>query len=200
MAQTAREILAKAPRERDIRNRRRDYTLSGAIALLCKLPLRAKDLREATIGKEFCRNSEGWLVNLETSKTGTRIEGRLADCLTPYLDAVLLMDTDPAHLWTIYDHRLGTALFANPARDWKCYEREWLRRNMTKRTGHSAHIVRTLIYDYCAINDDLDAKVAQTLVGHAHETSKKFYEVNADRYRRAQALAGLSTIEKSLAE
>lgn len=29
-------------------------------------------------------------------------------------------------------------------------------------------------------------------------TSKKFYEINADRYRRTQALAGLSEIEKSL--
>ena len=198
LAITARELLEHAPLENDIRNRRRDYTLAGAMALLCKLQIRAKDLREGEIGKEFCRDSEGWLVDLATSKTGTRISGRLAECLTPYLDAVLLMDTDPAHLWTIYDQRLGTALFANPARDWKCYECEWLRRNMTERTGHSAHIVRTLIYDYCALSDDLDAKVAQALVGHAHETSRKFYEVNADRYRRTQALADLSAIEKSL--
>lgn len=184
LAKTARELLEHAPLEDDIRNRRRDYTLAGAIALLSKLPIRAKDLREGEIGKEFRRDSEGWLVDLATSKTGVRIDCRLADCLTPYLDAVLLMDTDPAHLWTIYDQRLGTALFANPARDWKCYESEWLRRNMTERTGHSAHIVRTLIYDYCALDNDLDAKVAQALVGHAHETSRKFYEINADRYRR----------------
>lgn len=198
LARTARELLAQAPLEMDIRNRRRDYTLAGAIALLCKLPIRAKDLRVSVIGKEFRRDCEGWLVDMATSKTGTRIRSRLADCLTPYLDAVLLMDTDPQHLWTIYDQRLGTAFFANPARDWECYEREWLRRNMTEHTGHSAHIVRTLIYDYCALNDDLNAKVAQALVGHAHETSKKFYEINADRYRRTQALAGLSEIEKSL--
>lgn len=198
LAKTASEILDQAPFQEDIRNRRRDYTLAGAIALLCKLQIRAKDLREGKIGKEFSRDSEGWSVDLKTSKTGTYITGRLADCLTPFLDAVLLMDTDPAYLWKIYDQRVGTALFANPARDWKCYEREWLRRNMTERTGHSAHIVRTLIYDYVTLDAELDAKVAQALVGHAHATSKQFYEVNADRYRRVEALKGLAAIEKSL--
>lgn len=198
LAKTAREILEQAPLQEDIRNRRRDYTLAGAIALLCKLPIRALDLRRGMIGREFSRDSEGWQVDLETSKTGTRITGRLADCLIPFLDAVLLMDTDSTYLWKIYDQRAGTALFANPARDWKCYEREWLRRNMTERMGHSAHIVRTLIYDYCTLDDNLDARVAQALVGHAHATSKKFYEVNADRYRRKQALQDLEVIEKSL--
>jgi hypothetical protein len=198
LAKTARKILDYAPSEEEIRNRRRDYTLAGAIALLCKKPIRALDLRQGKIGREFSRDSEGWQVDLETSKTGTRIDGRLADCLTPFLDAVLLMDTDAAYLWKIYDQRVGTALFANPARDWKCYEREWLRRNMTERTGHSAHIVRTLIYDYVTLDAELDAKVAQALVGHAHATSKQFYEVNADRYRRMEALKGLAAVEKAL--
>lgn len=195
---TAHELLLWAPDENDIRNRRRDYTLAGAIALLCKLPIRAKDVRKGTIGEEFCRDSEGWSVDLKTSKTGQKIKGRLADCLTPYLDAVLLMDTDPAHLWQIYDSRLGTALFANPARDWKNYEREWLRRNMVERTGHSAHIVRSLIYDTCVLDDDLDLRVARALCGHGHETSRLFYEMNAERYRRDQALAQLAAIEGSL--
>ncbi|CUH99353.1 hypothetical protein [Leisingera aquaemixtae] len=195
---TAHELLLRAPDENDIRNRRRDYTLAGAIALLCKLPIRAKDIRKGKIGEEFCRDSEGWSVDLKTSKTGQKIKGRLADCLTPYLDAVLLMDTDPAHLWQIYDTRLGTALFANPARDWKNYEREWLRRNMVERTGHSAHIVRSLIYDTCVLDDDLDLRVARALCGHGHETSRLFYEINADRYRRDQALDQLAAIEGRL--
>lgn len=108
------------------------------------------------------------------------------------------MDTDPAHLWQIYDTRLGTALFANPARDWKNYEREWLRRNMVERTGHSAHIVRSLIYDTCVLDDDLDLRVARALCGHGHETSRLFYEMNADRYRRDQALDQLAAIEGRL--
>mgnify|MGYP001594067156 FL=1 len=198
LAKTARNILENAPYENNIRNRRRDYTLAGAIALLSKLQIRSKDLREGKIGEAFSRDSNGWQVNLTTFKTGVKINARLAECLTPYLDAVLLMDTDHEYLWTIYDQRLGTALFANPARDWKCYSAEWLRRNMTERTKHSAHIVRTLIYDYCALDADLDARVAKALVGHSHESSKKFYEINADHYRRAQALAQLSNIEKSI--
>lgn len=124
LAMTAHEIHHRAPDEDDIRNRRRDYTLAGAIALLCKLPIRAKDIRDGKIGEEFYRDSEGWSVDLKTSKTGQEIKGRLTDCLTPYLDAVLLLDTDPAFIWQIYDTRLGSALFANPARNWENYERE----------------------------------------------------------------------------
>lgn len=195
---TAHELLLRAPEENDIRNRRRDYTLAGAIALLCKLPIRAKDIREGKIGEEFRRDSESWNVDLETSKTGQKIKGRLAECLTPYLDAVLLMDTEPKHLWQIYDNRLGAALFANPARDWKNYGREWLRRNMVEKTGHSAHIVRSLIYDICVLDDELDLRVARALCGHGHETSRMFYEMNADRYRRDQALKQLTAIEGCL--
>ncbi len=198
LAGTAHDVLVNAPEVDDIRNRRRDYTLAGAIALLCKLPIRAKDIRDGKIGDQFCRDSEGWCVDLKTSKTGQEIKGRLADCLTPYLDAVLLVDTDPAHLWQVYDARIGTALFANPARDWQNYEREWLRRNMIERTGHSPHIVRSLVYDACVLDQDLDIRVAQALCGHGNETSRKFYELNADRFRRQSGLHDLARIEKAM--
>lgn len=198
LAKTANKILIDAPFEENLRNRRRDFTLAGAIALLCKLQIRAKDLREGQIGKEFCRDSEGWRVDLETSKTGTRIKCRLSNCLTPYLDAVLLMDCRPEFLWKKYDERCNTPLFANPARRFRSYSEEWLRRNMTERTSHSAHIVRTLIYDYCAMDNDLDRSVARALTGHASATSAKFYEVNADRYRIEQAQRQLKAIEKSV--
>ncbi|SNY92321.1 hypothetical protein SAMN04515647_2576 [Cohaesibacter sp. ES.047] len=200
LAKTANEILMKAPFEENLRNRRRDFTLAGAIALLCKLPIRAKDLREGRIGKEFCRDSEGWLVDLATSKTGTAIKGRLPDCLTPYLDAVLLMDCRPEFLWSKYDERCNSPLFANPARRFRSYSAEWLRRNMTEHTCHSAHIVRTLIYDYCAMDNDLDRSVARALVGHASATSAEFYEVNADRYRVEQAQGLLRAIEKTVGD
>ena len=200
LAKTANEILMKAPFEENLRNRRRDFTLAGAIALLCKLPIRAKDLREGRIGKEFCRDSEGWLVDFVTSKTGTAIKGRLPDCLTPYLDTVLLMDCRPEFLWSKYDERCNSPLFANPARRFRSYSAEWLRRNMTEHTCHSAHIFRTLIYDYCAMDNDLDRSVARALTGHASATSAEFYEVNADRYRVEQAQGLLRAIEKTVGD
>lgn len=171
--------------------------LPEAMALLCKLPIRALDVRTGMLGQEFRRDSEGWTADIVTSKTGAEIKGRLADCLTRYLDAVLLLDTHPRHLWQIYDQRIGTPLFANPARGWKAYEREWLRRNLTERTGHGPHIMRSLIYDACILDEGMDLRVAQALCGHADETSRKFYEINGDRYRRDAALKHLSRIEKS---
>ncbi|SDE14642.1 hypothetical protein [Limimaricola pyoseonensis] len=199
LAETAREMLEHASEQDDIRARRRDVVLAGAMALLCKMPLRSLDLRSGRIGQEFRRDSEGWLAALETSKTGERIDGRLASCLTPYLDAVLLMDVGPQHLWSIYHQRVGTALFGNPARSWKPFGDNWLWDNMRKRTHHGPHIVRTLIYDAVVADDDLDLRVAQALCGHGHEASRQFYEINADRYRREEGLQRLIEAESRAA-
>lgn len=119
IALTAYTLLDMASDQDDIRNRRRDYVLAGAIALLSKLQLRSFDLSHGVVGREFQRDSEGWVVDLVTSKTGKPIIGRLAPELTRYLDAVLLMDISDAHLWSAYTQRVGTALFGNPARGWK---------------------------------------------------------------------------------
>lgn len=187
LAEIAHGRLQEAPHQDHIRTRRRDYALAGAIALLAKLPLRSLDLRTGRIGKEFLRDSEGWRVEIETSKTGTFINGRLADCLIPYLDATLLMGVGEMHLWSVYGARVGTALFGNPARGWKPFGDNWLWGNMRRLTGHGPHIARSLTYDAVVADPDLDLRVAQALCGHAHETSRHFYELNADRYRRSEA-------------
>ncbi len=187
LAEIANVLLQEATHQDHVRTRRRDYALAGAIALLSKLPLRAFDLRAGCIGSEFCRDSEGWRVAIETSKTGIRIYARLAECLTPYLDATLLMGVGDIHLWTVYEARIGTALFGNPARDWKPFGDNWLWENMRRLTGHGPHIARSLTYDAVVADPNLDLRVAQALCGHAHETSRHFYELNADRYRRSEA-------------
>ncbi len=199
LADTARTLLEHAFDHDDIRARRRDVVLAGAMALLCKMPLRSLDLRTARIGQELRRDSEGWLAALETSKTGERIDGRLADCLTPYLDAVLLIGVGPQHLWTVYHQRVGTALFGNPARSWQPFGDNWLWENMRKHTHHGPHVARTLIYDAVVADDVLDLRVAQALCGHGHEASRQFYEINADRYRREQGLQRLTEAESRAA-
>ncbi|MFT6091332.1 hypothetical protein [Sulfitobacter sp.] len=198
VALTAHTLLDLACDQDDIRNRRRDYVLAGAIAMLSKLQLRSFDLTHGVVGREFIRDSEGWRVNLETSKTGTSIIGRLAPELTRYLDAVLLMDVSEAHLWSVYTRRIGTALFGNPAQGWTPFGKTWLWRNMTERLHHGPHIVRTLIYDAVAADAELDAAVAQALCGHGNFTSRKFYEVGADRHRRKAGIRTLGTIARGL--
>jgi len=126
VALTAHTLLDLASDQDDIRNRRRDYVLAGAVALLSKLQLRSFDLTHGVVGREFRRDSEGWVVDLETSKTGTPIKGRLAPELTRYLDAVLLMDVSETHLWSVYGRRIGTALFGNPAQGWTPFGKTWL--------------------------------------------------------------------------
>ncbi|WP_221384947.1 hypothetical protein [Sulfitobacter undariae] len=198
VAQNAYRLLEQACDQDDIRNRRRDYVLAGAIALLSKLQLRSLDLRQGVVGREFKRDSEGWRVDLKTSKKGVPIQGRLASELTRYLDAVLLMDVSEMHLWTVYKQRTGTSLFGNPAQGWRPFAKNWLWVNMRECLNHGPHIVRTLIYDAVAADPSLDAVVAQALCGHGNITSRKFYEIEADRYRRLQGVASMTDIAKGL--
>ncbi len=198
LAVDAYTLLDMASDQDDIRNRRRDYILAGAIALLSKLQLRSFDLMHGLVGREFKRDSEGWLVDLETSKTGTSIKCRLASELTRYLDAVLLTDVAEAHLWSVYNQRIGTALFGNPAQGWKPFGKNWLWHNMSERLRHGPHIARTLIYDAVAADPKLDAVVAQALCGHGNLTSRKFYEVESNRYRRIAGINLLGAIARGL--
>ncbi|MFC3167815.1 hypothetical protein [Paracoccus fontiphilus] len=198
LAVLAYRLRRDAPDVDDLRNRRRDQVLSAAIALLAKVQLRVLDLRNAKVGHEFHRDSEGWICDILTSKSGVAIRGRLAAELTPYLDMALLGDVGEEHLWVIYQHRIGTALFGNPARNWQAYSKDWLRRNMATLTGHSPHIVRTLIYDHIAHDPALDVRVGAALCGHGHEASRKAYEVNAPARRRSRATAALEQIAKGL--
>lgn len=198
VAATAHRLLNNAFDQDDIRKRRRDYVMAGALALLCKLQLRSGDLRNGLVGKEFVRDSEGWSVDLTTSKTGTAIKGRLAAELTRYLDAVLLMDVSEAHLWSVYTQRIGTALFGNPSCGWQPFGKNWLWHNMTQHLHHGPHIVRTLIYDAIAEDPYLDASVAQALCGHGSLTSRKFYEVEANRHRQRLGTELLGSILQGL--
>ena len=198
IAVAAFTLLEGASDQDDIRNRRRDYVLAGAIALLSKLQIRTLDLRQGAVGREYIRDSEGWSVDLVTSKKGVAIKGRLAPELTRYLDAVLLMDVGEIHLWSVYTKRIGTALFGNPAQGWKPFSKNWLWLNMTERLKHGPHIVRTLIYDAVAEDPELDAAVAQALCGHGHITSKQFYEVNAPRHQRKKAMKLLGKVAAGL--
>jgi hypothetical protein len=198
IALSAFTLLEGASDQDDIRNRRRDYVLAGAIALLSKLQIHTLDLRQGAVGREFIRDSEGWSVDLVTSKKGVAIKGRLAPELTRYLDAVLLMDVGEIHLWSVYTKRIGTALFGNPAQGWRPFGKNWLWFNMTERLKHGPHIVRTLIYDAVAEDPELDAAVAQALCGHGNSTSKQFYEVNAPRHQRKKGMKLLGKVAAGL--
>ena len=197
VARSASDLLNRAPEVPDLRSRRTGFTLAAAAALLCKLPLRQLDLRGACVGREFARDSEGWQVDITTSKTGTVIAGRLADCLTPYLDALILMDVDAEHFWSIHEKRLGQPLLLNLATG-KAYSENWLWSNFRKLTNHGTHVMRTLMYDECVLGDDLDELVAAALCGHASTTSRKFYEVNGDRYRRQEGARQLAALNAQL--
>ncbi|MGC9419244.1 MAG: hypothetical protein ACP5EN_09780, partial [Rhodovulum sp.] len=179
VAESANALLAQAPTLATHRSRVNAYQVAGAAALLSKLPLRDLDLRTGLLDKQFLRDATGWMADIVTSKTGTRIDGRLPDVLTPYLDAVLLMDTDTVHLWQVYDARRGEPLFSSPNDSAAGWGHTWLWRNMTELIDHGPHILRSLLYDECELDPDLDHRVAGALCGHADATMRQIYEVNA---------------------
>ncbi|WP_143092482.1 hypothetical protein [Sulfitobacter brevis] len=80
----------------------------------------------------------------------------------------------------------------------EAFRKNWLWHNMSERLHHGPHIVRTLIYDAVAADPKLDAVVAQVLCGHGNLTSRKFYEVESNRYRRIAGINLLGAIARGL--
>lgn len=172
---------------------------TAAAALLVKLPLRSQDLRRARLDRELIRDSEAWRIELVTSKTGARISGALAPCLEEFLDAAVLLGADPADFRRIYARKAGAPLFANHARDGTPCSAAWLYGNFRTLSGHGPHIVRTLMFDACVHDADLDIQVAAALSGHSNDGSAKRYEHDADRHRREEALRRLGALNDGLA-
>ena len=196
----AHDLLERAPMIPHAATRRLTYLVAGALALLSKLPIRSLDLRQGRLGHEFRRDGEGWRVDLLTSKTGVPIRGRLAPELTRYLDEVLLQGTTADELWSIRDERLGRPLFGNATRNFAPYGDDWLRQHFTPLIGHGPHIVRTLIFEACHLDADLDTQVAGALCGHRSALSGKAYDLDGDRHRRDRGLRALAQAASGMAQ
>lgn len=168
------------------------FNRAGVLALLSLIPIRIKDVHELIVGQHIFRCKEGWSLKIMSSKTGFRHNGPLHHSLTPFLDDLLLYGEGGSAVGRALQ-RSGTPLFSNEG----CEKLSsgTLRYHFKKATGHTPHIVRTLVHDAMAQHGNYGAELARILCGQTSPQIAKHYEVHAEKFRAQKAQEILAHIQ-----
>lgn len=176
-------------------SRRRTLIIrSGVLAFLSLLPIRIGDVTNLLIGETVFRQEGRWWLKLASGKTGYRHNGPLHESLTRYLDD-LVMFGRKGQIDLPYAQRMGTPLFATEMGEF--LSPRTLAYNFKVATGHSPHIVRTLVHDALAEHGTYGADLARILCGQTSVVIGKHYEVSAARSRVRKAQDILAQIHCS---
>ncbi|MCL7466262.1 hypothetical protein [Phaeovulum sp. NW3] len=199
---TLKDIARAAVKWRDTaqqtneHNKRRTYFQRSAIlALLSLTPLRIGDATRLLIGDHVKRDEAGWSLRISSEKSGYRHNGRLHSSLTPYLDDLLLYG-EGGSVYLHYAQRVGGPLFATEMHEY--LSSRTLAYNFKVATGHSPHIVRTLVHDAMAKFGTYGADLARILCGQRSLAIGKHYEVYAARLRAEEAQKSLAEIQAKI--
>ena len=180
--------------EATTKNRRRTYFQRSAfLALMSLTPLRLKDMNALEIGTHMLRLNDGWIMRIESSKTSFRHNGSLHHSLTPYLDDLLLYGKNELCRMR-YTERMGTRLFVSDMNE--PLSLRTLAAGFKVATGHSPHIVRTLVHDAMAVHGGHGRDLARVLCGQTSVQTAKIYEIHAERFRAQKAQEVLAEIQK----
>jgi hypothetical protein len=164
---------------------------AAALALAVAAPLRIGDLGRFVIGEHFARTATGWSLIVVTRKKRHRVERpELWPELTPFLDAVILVDAPTDDLWTAYDARVGTPLFSRDGGA-TAMTPDWLSDVWEEHVGCGAHIVRTLWHEV-AHEADVDLTwMALALCGQKDQRTARHYQVRNAAARQLRTGRGM---------
>jgi len=155
-----------------------------ALALAIVAPLRVGDLHRLIVGKDIERVGGHWRLNIKTKKTGGNYDrGALWPELTPFLDALICDDAPGADIWSGYELRIGTPLFALEGGK-VGLSGDWISSVWRKHVGSGAHIVRTLWHQTIWECDRDGVWIALALCGQDDVRTATAYRVE-DAKRRS---------------
>ncbi|SFQ77823.1 hypothetical protein [Donghicola eburneus] len=195
IAQKAVTLRDKARSAQSSNRRRTYYQRSAFLAMLSLLPLRISDANSLVVGEGIQRGDVGWSLKIVSQKTGYRHNGLLHHSLTAYFDDLLLFGHEGS--WEMaYRQRIGTPLFGSECNEFlSC---RTLAVGFKAVTGHSPHIVRTLVHDALADRGTYGTDLARVLCGHRSIQISQHYQVYAERYRAEKAQKLLGVIQQDV--
>lgn len=192
-AQTSVEAAAAVRQGKDRQIIHKLYITAGLLAFLSYLPERSSDIIKLMIGQSVRRDAFAWSLWTRSSKTGQdRCTGRLPDILTPYLDDLVLLGSDPGPrsetLMSLLDLRIRmqSPLFARTDLK-RAYTRVGVYLLVKERIGHGPHACRKASTDELI---SLGASQGEILahLGHRNpETAPRHYEGLGEKIRREAA-------------
>lgn len=155
-----------------------------ALSVVC--PLRCGDLHRIVIGSELTRNAAGWALHIVTQKTERPYHRPdLWPELTPFLDALIMLDISGVEFWEAYESKDGMALFSRdggvtfPATAWPstCWRRHF---------GTGAHIIRSLWHSMMFESENDDQWIALALCGQGNGRTAQHYILDARKKRASR--------------
>lgn len=174
-------------------NRRRSLLQRAVLLrLLSYLPLRIGDVSQLTIGTTLLREADGWRLCLSSGKTGYRYDTDLHPDLTEWLDELVRLDEDGVRASTAR----GQPLFRNEIGE--SISVQTLRMAFKAATGHTPHIVRTLVHDELARLSQQGTALALDLCGQVSDGIERHYQIHAERHRQELAQAALAKLQTGL--
>ena len=192
------ELALAAPVGTAERARRTLDAACLAMSVVC--PLRCGDLHRILFGTQLRRHAGHWSLEIETAKTGRKYwRPKLWPELTPFLDAVLLLDTPGNDLWAAYDRKAGTPLFSRDGGA-SGVRTEWPSQCWLRHFRIGEHIVRTMWHTMMFESEDDDQWIALVLCGQGNGRTALEYIVQGNQLRAARrARAKLRGVRQGLA-
>lgn len=162
-------------------------TLDAAcLALSVVCPLRCGDLHRIVIGSELSRHAEGWSLRIVTRK-GERPYHRpeLWPELTPFLDALIMLDMTGSDFWEAYEAKRGMPLFSRDGGD-SSPGTSWPTRCWHRHFGIGAHIVRSLWHSLMFESENDDQWIALALCGQGNGRTSQHYILEGRKRRSSR--------------
>ncbi|GGO59458.1 Phage integrase family protein [Roseovarius pacificus] len=188
----AHNLIDQADNTKNVQVRRGVLTVVGVLGILLVFPLRRGDLCRLTIGDQLSRNANCWVLDLGwTKKSGTRAEPLvLPEEVSPFLDACLLLGTEPRALWRVYRERIGAPFLASPKKPGEPYSLDALSTLVARHSGHGPHILRTIWAD-TLVARGADREIVAAMLQHKNPLSQEAYEFLARKIRLREAAQAL---------
>lgn len=175
------EMAGVAPAGSEMRARLVLDAACLALSVVC--PLRCGDLHRICFGTHLRRHADYWGLEMDTNKTGYEYRRpELWPELTPFLDAVVMLDMPECDFWDAYDRKAGTPLFSRDGGasgvlvGWpsQCWQRHF---------GIGEHIIRSLWHTMMFDSEDDDQWIALALCGQGNGRTSQEYILKGRRKR-----------------
>lgn len=181
-------------------NRARLVLDAACLALSVVCPLRCGDLHRIRFGTHLRRHADCWGLEIETDKTGYEYRRpELWRELTPFLDAVVMLDMPECGFWDAYERRAGTPLFSRDGGRSGVAVR-WPSQCWHRHFGIGEHIIRSLWHTMMFSSEDDDQWIALALCGQGNGRTAREYILEGNRKRASRrARAKLQAHRASIA-
>ncbi|WP_341222619.1 hypothetical protein [Loktanella salsilacus] len=170
-------MLLEKARTKPVGSARRAHLVLDAACLAFSVvcPLRCGDLHRIQFHTHLRRHAGCWSLDIATSKTGSIYRrAALWPELTPFLDAVIMLDMPTGNVWDAYARREGTPLFSRDGGNSGIHV-AWPTKCWVRHFGIGAHIIRSLWHTMMFESEDDDQWIALALCGQGNGRTAKEY-------------------------